>query len=958
MDTCPGSHGDPTIASANSISSPSRQWVAIDLETTGLSSTRDAIIEIGAVRFDRERTIDEFQTLVNPRRELPQFVRDLTGITQQQVDTAPTFPAVADDLARFIEDAIPVAHNASFDLGFLRQNGIDVGARFCDTFELAYLVRPAAKGYSLTQLKRQLSVHQSRAHRALDDARSARDVFLALLPELARLDPSLLSEFRRLSRESGWNIGALLDAVEEDVPFRLTSPTTSAIGGVDSQELRSRLSRPRPISPMDERQHVAPELIADALATGSDFSDAIANFEERSEQIEMSAAVADTINRGARLMVEAGTGVGKSLAYLLPAALYAIRNGQRVVVSTNTINLQEQLVNKDLPMVKAALAAIDPACADEFRYSSLKGRANYLCFKRWSIARRSSDLDEARARMIAKTTGWVASTQTGDRAELNIGPSNLASAWNALSAQRAFECPTRAGGPCFLQAARNDAEASHVVVVNHSLLLSDLVSKGNAIPEYDVLIIDEAHHLEDVATDQITFSFEPGDIDELYSDLAAERGLLVQTQAAIANSDVSESDRRAAEDSLERAGTIIPRLREELRNLLRVVGSVVRPPQSGAQSRYDSRVRILPTHRASLEWEAVEIAWDNSAILLSEMSERLERLLETLRSDAPDSQGDRDALVSDLTQVLMRLAESTSKLSGIIGDPQENGIYWVTLKRQSSDVILNSAPLYVGADLEEGLYDRTRAIVMTSATLSADGSLDHMAERLGFDNSQRLMLGSPFNYSEAALLYTPSRVPHPNAPYFQQAVESVVTDAAIAAQGRTMALFTSYEALRNTARAIRPALEANDIQVMSQGMDGPPQMLAEWFLEEPRSALLGTSSFWQGVDFAGDALTVLIIARLPFTVPSDPIFQARSEQYGGEAFNKYAIPQAILRFRQGFGRLIRSSRDRGVAIVMDSRIVNSRYGRRFIESLPEMTVTNGRGQGTSAVVKRWLEYTG
>ena len=173
-----------------------------------------------------------------------------------------------------------------------------------------------------------------------------------------------------------------------------------------------------------------------------------------------------------------------------------------------------------------------------------------------------------------------------------------------------------------------------------------------------------------------------------------------------------------------------------------------------------------------------------------------------------------------------------------------------------------------------------------------------------------------------------------------------------------MVLFTSHGALRNTARAIRPALEAHDIQVLSQGLDGPPQLLAEWFLEEPRSVLLGTSSFWQGVDFAGDALTVLIITRLPFTVPSDPIFQARSEQYGSEAFAKFAVPQAILKFRQGFGRLIRSTRDSGVAIVMDSRITKSGYGRRFIGSLPEMTVTNGKGQGTSAVVQRWLEYTG
>ena len=865
---------------------------------------------------------------------------------------------MADELQRFAEGATPVAHNADFDLGFLRRNGVDLGNRYCDTFELAYLVRPAAKGYSLSQLTRQLSVNVGRAHRALNDARSARDVFLALLPELSRVDPALLAEFRRLSSESGWNIAALLDAAEESVPFRLASPTPAAIGGVDSRELRSRLSRPPPIQPADEEQHVDPAFMAEALADGSPFSDSITNFEERDEQIEMAVAIAETVNNGGRLMVEAGTGVGKSLAYLLPAALYAIRNGRRVVVSTNTINLQEQLVNKDLPMVKEALAAIDSDAAAEFRYSSLKGRANYLCFKRWNVARRSSDLDEARARMIAKTTGWVAETGTGDRAELNIGPSNFASAWNAMSAQRAFECPVRAGGPCFLQASRSDAEASHVVVVNHSLLLSDIVSKGNAIPEYDVLIVDEAHHLEDVATDQLTFTFGQDDIDDIFSDLTTERGLLVRAQAAIADSEVSEDDRGTVEESLARAESVTPRLRDEMRGLLRLVGSVVEPTQGRSPSQYDTQVRILPSHRDAPEWEAVVQVWDNVAILLAELSSSLESIVEAIRRDSPDTGGMKDELVSDLVQVQIGLARFSGNVSAMIGDPSENGIYWVTFMRQTADVTLNSAPLQVGADLQEQLYDQKRAIVMTSATMSTDGSLDHAAERLGFDRSQHLVLGSPFNYSEAALLYVPSSLPHPNSPHFQNAVEAVVLEAARAAQGSTMALFTSYGALRSTARAIRPALESEDMQVISQGLDGPPQLLAEWFLEEPRSVLLGTASFWQGVDFAGDSLTVLIIARLPFTVPSDPVFQARSEQYGDEAFARYAVPQAILKFRQGFGRLIRSSTDRGIAIVLDSRITNSGYGRRFINSLPEMTITDGKRYGTTAVVSRWLEYTG
>ena len=923
-----------------------------------MSASRDAIIEIGAVRFDRERTIDEFHALVNPQRELPQFIRDLTGITQAEVDSAPAFSEVAGKLQRFVSGATPVAHNAAFDLGFLQRNGIEVGSRFCDTMELAYLVRPSARGYSLAQLAKQLSVDTGRSHRALDDARTARDVFLALLPELAGLDPSLLAEFRRLSRMSGWSIAPILDSAEDSIDLELTSPTTTAMGGVDSRELRSRLLKPAAIEPEEDERPIDPAVILEALSSGSPFSDAIPNFEQRDEQIDMSAAIAETINRGGRLLVEAGTGVGKSLAYLLPAVLHATMNGQRVVVSTNTINLQEQLVSKDLPMVKEALTAIDPDLAEEFRYSSLKGRANYLCFKRWSSARRSPDIDEARARMIAKTTAWVANTETGDRAELNLGPSSFQSAWNSISAQRAFECPIRAGGPCFLQSARSGAEASHVVVVNHSLLISDLVSGGSAIPEYDVLIVDEAHHLEDVATDQLTYTFGQGEIDEIFSELIGERGILARVQAALSDNEVTESNRDEFEKGLERAQTLSPRLRDEMRNLLRQVGAVVAPALGRSETQYDTQVRILAAHHNSPEWESVTQQWDNVAILLSEVSTSLSDLVEATRQDVPDDDVAKDALISDLVQVQLGLNNFSGKVSEMLIEPSEGGIYWVNFRRQSSEVTLNSAPLEVGPDLQERLYNEKRAIIMTSATMSTDGSLDHAADRLGFEQSRHLVLGSPFNYSELALLYTPPSLPHPNSPHFQVAIESTILEAVTAAQGSTMALFTSYGALRNTARSIRPDLESQDIQVLSQGLDGPPQLLAEWFLEEPRSVLLGTSSFWQGVDFAGDSLTVLIIARLPFTVPSDPIFQARSEQYGNEAFTKYAVPQAILKFRQGFGRLIRSSTDRGVAIVLDSRLTGSRYGTRFINSLPRMTVTDGKGWGTQSVVKRWLEYTG
>ena len=946
--------GDAAITpSANS----SREWVAIDLETTGLSDRRDAIIEVGAVRFTAERTLDEFQTFVNPRRKLTPFIRSLTGITQKQVDDAPPFSAIAPEFERFIRGATPVLHNAPFDLGFLRRNGISVTHNVCDTWELAYLALPSAGSYALEELVYLLGIESDTAHRALADACAVRDVLLALLPELARLDPALLDEFRRLSSLSGWDVETLLDAAEELAPTRpalAAQFSTGAIGGIDTRELSKRLARPKAIQPEDTNYTLDADLISAALSDGSSFAERVPNFEERPEQRRMATAVAEKINAGGQLMVEAGTGVGKSLAYLLPAALYAVNNGSRVVVSTATIALQEQLISKDLPMVKAALAAIDPDAAERLRFTALKGRSNYLCYKRWNQARRSDDMDDGAARVIAKTLGWLPDTQTGDRGEINLGHRRAASSWDRLSASRALECPAQSG-PCFLRAARQDAAASHIVVVNHALLLSDLVAGGSSIPDYDILIVDEAHNLEDEATDQLGFTISDRRLNDILDEIAGERGLLFRGR--VAASRVAEQKRRDAFD--EARSTISsrePDLRAEFSQLLARVAEVV-PPDSRQQSGYADETRVTDKHRGSDGWDSIPPAWQNAEILLADLIAAVVKMREAFEGIEPDTLPDQDSLTSDLERVGHGLSLIRVQLGEILSDPQESGIYWVRRERNASEVTLNRAPLHVGDTLNELLYEENDTVILTSATLTIAGSLDHTAERLGLADAERLALGSPFDYYNSALLYAPRDVPDPRNAEFQRRVEREVADAALSAGGRTMALFTSYAALTKTADAIKGRLSRAGIKVIAQSGSTSNRITARRFMDEPRSVLLGTSSFWEGVDFPGDALTALIVARLPFPVPSDPVVQARSEQYPN-GFMGYLLPQAILKFRQGFGRLIRSSTDRGVVMVLDSRIVNSRYGRQFIDSLPKVRqVKPGNRHSTADIIKLWLEAT-
>ena len=931
-----------------------REWVAFDLETTGLSPKADEIIEIGAVRFTANETIDEFQTYVNPNRQISKFITDLTGITQSDVISAPTISEVTPEFSDFVQGATLIAHNADFDMGFLRASGVSLANPVCDTMELAQLTRLYARSYALDQLSKEVSHTLDRAHRALHDARAVRAVFLALISDLANMDPVLIAQFRRLSDRSGWTISALLDTAGEFTSSYPVRSLTGSASGVDENALSEKLDQPPPLRGNSQSIEIDPYVVAEALSSGSEFSGSVPGFEERPQQAEMATAVVETINSGGRLMVEAGTGIGKSLAYLLPAALFAVANDKRVVISTNTINLQEQLIRKDLPMVKDALSAVDPELAGKMRFTQLKGRANYLCYRRWRQAASSGDLEANLARLLAKTMLWMPETSTGDRAELNLGPRHAAAAWGRISAERAHQCPSQTG-PCFLKSARDKAAGSHIIVVNHALLLSDIAAGGSAIPDYDVLILDEAHHLEDQATRQMGYSISPSSFDDLLSELLGERGLLSQCAQIAQRSSLAESRKQSASEAVSLAILTVQRLREQASGLFREIASHVFPRRARSSGGFARDKRLTESERSAPAWKSVEIAWENTSVLLGDLARGLSNLVTAMEGIEVDDEPGYESLVSDVVSNAMNLDTLRSQAGECLVNPTDESVYWVREVPQSSDVTLNSAPIYVGELLEDTLYSKKETVIMTSATLSASGTFDHVSGRLGFSDSQQLSLGSPFDYYESALLYVPGDMPPPNAPVFQQKVEDLIIEATMAAEGRTMVLFTSYSALRTTADTIRAPLAKCGIHVLAQGTDGSPMRIADRFVEDPRSVLLGTSSFWEGVDFAGDALTVLIVARLPFSVPSDPVFQARGEQYDN-SFNEYAVPQAIIRFKQGFGRLIRTSHDRGVAIILDSRITGRRYGREFIKSLPKMRVTDGKGSGISNTVKRWLEY--
>ena len=919
-----------------------RVYVSLDLETTGLDVDRDVIIQVGAVKFRGTEVLDTFDHLVNPYRMLPNFITQLTGITQSDVDGAAPWPEVAEPLLAFLADYPLVGHSISFDLAMLSKAALNLTNAKYDTHDLATVFIPKATEYSLTGLAQSLGISHKKPHRALEDASICHQLFLALLERALDTEKGVLEAMAAIADRSVWPLKSLLSQIGWEAPDN--GPRSVGILGLDMESLRQRLSRPRPVRPRENQPSIPKEAIEGLFGEAGALSRVVPGYETRREQIQMAHAVAESLNEGRHLMVEAGTGVGKSLAYLLPAMLYASGKGTRVVVSTNTINLQSQLVNKDLPLLNKALDCSEDGPQSELQFTLLKGKTNYLCLRRWSHLARSGSLPSEEARMVSKALVWLQETDTGDRAEINI-PRRDGYLWDKLSAVTANECETL-NGLCPLRTARARAEGSHIVVVNHALLLSDLAAGGGVIPPYDHLIVDEAHHLEDEARRQLGYDVSSQSVDDMAEDLVRS------AQDARATVRLATTNRfhleRLAELTDGLRGTA-QRLRQTWDGLAKRVTRFVENHREYADQ--GNQLRITRSSRKQPDWSNIEMQWENLNQVMVDSTNQVERLL--IAFEPLESAPLQDVLL-ELKGWKERAEEARSRIEDFVLQPEQEYVYWVTLSGADAAPTLSAAPLEVGPKLHEMLFSQKRSVILTSATLSVEGSLDYMAKSVGLEEADRLIVGSPFDYKTSTLVLTVPDIPEPSGSGYQQAVEDGLMKAARASQGNLLGLFTSNSALQSTRRRIKPLLEAEGIPVLAQGIDGPPGQLMEAMRASGNTVLLGTSSFWEGVDLPGDLLRVVVLARLPFSVPTEPVFAARSERYD-EPFSEHAVPQAVLRFRQGFGRLIRTKSDRGVVVVLDSRIVNKNYGRVFLRSLPESRMKQATSREIEDEIRDWLK---
>jgi ATP-dependent DNA helicase DinG len=652
------------------------------------------------------------------------------------------------------------------------------------------------------------------------------------------------------------------------------------------------------------------DAVAAVFANDGPLAAGIDGYEPREGQRAMAGAVADVIEDGGTLLAEAGTGTGKTLAYLIPAIL----SRQRVLVSTGTKNLQEQIFSKDLPALQKALDI-------PFTATVMKGRSNYLCLHRYEMYRDGVDGNASAAGRLIETgdrillpivDAWAKTTETGDRAELRDLPEDLA-LWKDIAADvetcLGQECPRYS--ECFVTKMRQRAAESDVVIVNHHLLCADASvrhnSFGEVIPACPTLVVDEAHQLEDVATHYFGIVVSNFRIDDLVRDGMHFLGSIGARHA---------SPLQAKED-IHRALTRVERHGREFFARLSV----------GASSRRGSEQRARYTS------ESISECFEDGMMVIGAL-ESLEAAL-ALSKAPPGAEGEPAA--SDDAEALQRRAgELGTQLRFLLraGDPD----FVFYLETRGRGMFLCASPVDVSRIVQEAIFDRARAAILTSATLAVDNSFEYVRGRLGIRDAVEVHVASEFDYATQAILYLPRRMPPPKSPLFAEAAAREIIDVLTRTEGRAFVLFTSYAVLRSVQQFLQMSLR---YPLLVQGT-APRSTLIEQFRMTPNAVLLATSSFWQGVDVVGDALSCVIVDKLPFASPGDPVTAARMESIaaqGGDAFADYQVPLAILALQQGLGRLIRHRTDRGVLAILDPRLRTMGYGRRFMDSLPPAPIT-------------------
>jgi len=954
------------------------QLVVLDTETTGLEPERDRIVDIGAVRLGpRLETVDRFTTLVDPGIPIPLFITRLSGIRDEDVRGAPDFAEAYAQVRDFVGEAVIVGHNAGFDREHLaagaRRAGLSpLGNEWFDTLEAALLLFPELDRHALAVLAEEFGSDRE-AHRALPDAETTADVLRRLVARAAGLG----AEERSLLGAVRWEPLRLLDrfaAAPDEAPPPVVADAVPGGGPAQLTLL--------PVEAGGWRAELDPQDAAGGVADGAragSLMERLPGYRRRPGQVQLAEAAADVFARGGVGLFEAGTGMGKSLAYLLPAAFHSAAAGRRVVVSTKTKALQRQLAAHELPLVAEVLP-------DGWRWALLMGRENYICRRRLdeAVAAEEGALpDRDRALALAYLVGRA---RRGD-VDLSALPYRasrelpaLADLARELRSSRATclgrHCPQRRG--CHWRLARSRADSAHLLCVNHALLLTG----RDTLPPFEDVVIDEAHLLYQEATEAFSDEVDALGVELLLADLRGQRRQrpLGRRLRAVARKAIPDQANAlvAAADACERAAELLP-------DLVRAVGEAL-TLLAGAARETDEEGRGATAPDAAYDltvWLTAGLrehpAWDPFAAATGLLAEGLQALSAGAAPAAealPEDHRDHAAVAA--------LVEDAAAAAALLSELPESGgaeaVAWGAVEaaggtrdrgargssspgyggRQSPRWTLARTPLTPAREVREALWDRLRSAVLTSATLTVAGSFAYYRSMTGLDADVDVVervFPSPFDFRRQAVLvleHDPGGAWRPEALAERQGER--LKRLAEVTGGRMLALFTNKRDMNRVAAEVGAHVEDDGVLVLAQGLHGSAAALAEEFRTHPETILLGVDTLWTGQDFPGDALTCLVIAKLPFP-RQDPLFRARREacaQSGTDWFREFYLPEAVLKFRQGFGRLIRTETDTGVVVVLDHRLSQKGYRKDFLASLPDIEVVDAAPADLAAVVETYL----
>jgi ATP-dependent DNA helicase DinG len=899
----------------------------VDVETTGYDPVRDRLIEIAAAVMRGPEVLDRFSMLVDPLIPIPLEITKLTGIDDDMVCGALCAEQAVAKLIDFIGDRDIVAHNAAFDRGFVEQVAGRGSLRgtWLDSLVFARLGLPRLRSHRLADLATAFAPEAAeRAHRAPDDVASLCAVWRIALAGIADLDAGILQRIVGLAPEANWP--------EREWLARISAGRTGV--AYDLKEVRRHqvsADRAEALYDADEvacscptAEEIAGHFTADGLA-GRMYE----GYEQRAEQVQMAVAVVSAFETSTHLAVEAGTGVGKSMAYLVPAALFSTENGVSVGVATKTNALMDQLVFHELPRLNEALGG-------GLRYVALKGYDHYPCLRKLerfaSELNGNSDIDQIVS--TAMLLAWTSQSSWGDLDSVNVHwRREVRGSVQATQADCTRKRCRYYPNLCYLHGVRRRASSANIVVTNHALLFRDVVAQGGILPPVRHWIVDEAHSAESEARRQLTVGASHSEISFLLGALHGRRGGLLDTvRKGLMGVDDPELSMLLArmEEETQRCATLAGSLFDFVKDLAVLTGG----------SDYDSAELWLDAEaRSSGPWATVESTGRSLARRLGELMAHGRDLVTRLEALGGDFNDQR----ADLVGLITRLDDQHAGLVAVVDAEDESLVYSAEFdRRRNVDAEkLVAARLDVGEVLADNLYARAQSIIYTSATIAMGDSFDHFARAVGLsrlpdEGWKSLRLLSSYDFERQMAVYVPTDLPSPRdgqAAYLT-GLEALLEGVHVAMGGSVLTLFTNRREMERLYAILEPRLRAEGLDLVMQSRGTSAKRLRDEFIADEHLSLFALKSFWEGFDAKGDTLRCVVVPKLPFGLPNDPLSRERERRESRAAWSRYQLPEAVIEVKQAAGRLIRSSTDVGCLVIADTRVVRMGYGRQFLRSLP------------------------